>query len=520
VLSSRWGKRLACLGATALTALTLSALVLFGWSHLERTAFWYDESMQFWMSLGGDGFDKPLSDGGTLHDAILSNGRGNLDPGGFTLALRVWMAIGGTSGVWQRALPFLFFVVGMAGLAALAYGWRRNLLFAALGAFLPACFPLLLEYAGEVRAYSMEFAGVCLGVLSLDRLMMAPSVSRGLVAGTVFGVFLSSRYSYGLFTAAACLTLGFAAPGWRRGGHSRRAIRRSLAAFAAPLAGFGILIGTILVLPQYALRISYDGFRFLRYLDPLTAAGKAPVELVEVAARNLLFWPGFPLTLAALVGVLVLLPSARLAGTRVGRLAPQTANLAVLCLATLWLTIIVWPWHPWGLSSKYSNYLQALSAIVSLRAAAIALEYSDGLTLTQSTRRRMQGTAVLAALLVLALNLALYRRPAGAEIIPTLEVLESTQPPPGSVAVAVHWYPVLRYFYEFGPFRGTRLYPDSFRLPYHGGPRPLIVPATRFVISNSATRDPAPMWPGVNFARSERLARYLHRVEIRASSAP
>ena len=57
------------------------ALAIFAARHIGSTGFWFDESVQFWMSLGEHPFAPPFTRSGRLADAIWSNGQHNLDPG-------------------------------------------------------------------------------------------------------------------------------------------------------------------------------------------------------------------------------------------------------------------------------------------------------------------------------------------------------------------------------------------------------------------------------------------------------
>src|SRR5579871_5397376 len=138
---------------------TLLALVLFALHSLDNIGVWFDEAVQFWMSRGADPFGAPFTRPGRLIDAVHLNGRDNLDPGGFTLLLHWWLH-GGTDPVWLRILPFIFFVLGAATLALIGWQRFRSLPFALFCAVVPVPYPMLLYFATELRAYSMEFAGI------------------------------------------------------------------------------------------------------------------------------------------------------------------------------------------------------------------------------------------------------------------------------------------------------------------------------------------------------------------------
>ena len=167
----------------------LAAVWAFGAWHLSSTSFWYDELMQFWVSLGVDAFGPPHTPSGELRDAIHNNAVANLDPGGFTFILRYWLRLG-TSGTWQRLLPFLFFAAGISGMGWIGWSQRKSVPFTLLCSAVPALFPAILDYATEVRAYSMEFAGIVIGCALVDRLAERPSKRTALIAGTIFGFFL------------------------------------------------------------------------------------------------------------------------------------------------------------------------------------------------------------------------------------------------------------------------------------------------------------------------------------------
>ena len=84
--------------------------------------------MQFWMSLGLDGFGPPHEPAGRFRDVIHSNAIANLDPGGFTVIMWVWLKLA-TGEIWQRILPFLFFTttrVFPSGVTVYSMGFVRS----------------------------------------------------------------------------------------------------------------------------------------------------------------------------------------------------------------------------------------------------------------------------------------------------------------------------------------------------------------------------------------------------------
>ena len=78
-------------------------------------------------------------------------------------------------------------------MAGLGWAWRPSAAFALLGAAVPLGFPLIVYHATEVRPYAMEFAGVVVACLLLQRVSAQPTVAGLTLTGTTLAVFMSSR---------------------------------------------------------------------------------------------------------------------------------------------------------------------------------------------------------------------------------------------------------------------------------------------------------------------------------------
>jgi hypothetical protein len=167
--------------------------------------------------------------------------------------------------------------------------------------------------------------------------------------------------------------------------------------------------------------------------------------------------------------------------TRLG--GPRFVSFGVLCLAAIMLTALVWRWHPWDITTKWSLWLQALSAVAVVRLVAGLLANFGNTSAGGWEENRRIAALTLAAILALDLRMALYRRPLWPTFVPALAYLEQASPPPESVAADVYSYPTIRYFYEYGSFASSRLYPASFRLPYWNGPKPLVTEQTRYLLT-------------------------------------
>jgi hypothetical protein len=504
--------------AVLLTAALLVALTLFAHRNLPYAGFWYDEAVQFWVSRGVDPFAAPGRPPGGTVAVIRQNGRANLDPGGFGLLLRVWMR-GGLDPAWLRTLPFLVFLGGLAVIARLGWVCRPSPVFALFSASLPLAFPLLRYHVTEVRAYTMEFTGVVLACLLLCRAGARPSAGNLALTGITVAVFMSSRYSYAIFAGAVCLVL--APVIW--GGPTRDlgARRRRLLAFGIPVLGGGAFVAANLWLQRGRL-IGWGG-AYVEYLAPATAAGKSVGHLATAVGANLLSPVAIPVTLAAVVA---LTPARWLARSPAGRLgigaSPEARLLYRVSLATLTLSAVLWRWHPWDVSRKWSLFLHALSAVMVVRLAADILgELTSGRRTDAAARTGRRARAVAPAVMALvvlgvSLHAATQRRAHWNDLTAVLSYLERVPLGAGSVAVGVHPYPILRYLCEHGPFVGRLPYPEAFRLPYRGGPESVIGPQTRYLIAFEGAHERARLYAGADLRADSSWPAHLYAVGLTA----
>jgi hypothetical protein len=500
------------LAIALLCAVEIAALGVFASWHLSRTAFWYDESMQFWMSLGLDGFGPPHTPPGSFWDVVRNNAIANLDPGGFTIIMWLWLKLS-TGEIWQRVLPFIFFLFGVACFGWMGWTQRRSIPFAVFSSLIPAWDPLVLDYATEVRAYSMEFAGIAFGCILLDKLTLRRDMLLTLFTGIVFAVFLGSRYSFGLFAVAAFFALTVMT--FADTSINRREGAMRLAAFAAPIAIAAAVIFVVAFLPQYKIRMSSDGGAYVQYLAASTAAGKSWNDLLTMLARNLLGPHGIALTLSALLGAAWLTPwRARLG---LGQFSHADALFSLLSLATVLISALVWRWHPWDMAQKWSLWLHALSSVAIVRLISSVLAWAAPVTASAFETDARVTAVMIVGILALDLRLATYRR-AGDDLTPVLAYLAREAPAPGSVAVDTNSYPTLRYFYEFGPFADSVLYPSAFRLPNWSGPKPLVSSQTRYLVTPRNLEQARAFFKGYNITGDPDFPDQLFRVEPIAAS--
>jgi uncharacterized membrane protein len=177
---------------------------------LSDSFFWWDDAGQYWMSQGQAHGSAFLTAPGNLWTGVEAGRQGsNLDPIGFTILLRGWIEVFGTSATALRSLPFLFFVLSMVvGLVIGRKVFRLPLTLSLAIPVLVLFSSIPLYYATELRAYSIELfsviaiAGLTLSFLkNRSQLIFAILMTVGLLS------IVFTRYSVIIAIAASCTTI-------------------------------------------------------------------------------------------------------------------------------------------------------------------------------------------------------------------------------------------------------------------------------------------------------------------------
>jgi hypothetical protein len=141
------------------------------WGVFDQT-LWFDESGQYWMSLGQSHFSPPLTSNGSLLEVWQRNIDSNLDPGGFTFLLRWWIKLVGSDLMTLRVFPSLFLILFLGIVLKFNLSISASKLEKVLS-YLFVMFlmtsPMILNYGFEIRAYSYSLAlSTLLIVLSIS----------------------------------------------------------------------------------------------------------------------------------------------------------------------------------------------------------------------------------------------------------------------------------------------------------------------------------------------------------------
>jgi hypothetical protein len=505
-------------GCGALLILLLAAVVLLAVHNLPYPGVWFDESVQIWIAQGA----YPLGplDGETLggwRDVVRMNRYTNLDPGGFSLWLHVWTK-GGLGLVWLRLSAYVFYLVMAALLARWALELTGSSVAACLAPFIPLAYGLVLSYAFEIRAYSLEIAGVIATGYALHRVVRAPGLLNHLLLGAICSVLLWSRYSFVVVAASA---IGALACGRARAIGRSRDEWENLACLLVPFLNSGALIYRFML--RYQARLLHPGpsdpasgapptIEAPEYVKQWVLRAQSPGALVTTLRENFLSGPALPILVA--LGALACWPLLRrqraLAGWPGSRSFPAIATMALLAQiisAALSLAGL----YPWNLGQKWSLYLHAVSIVCALYLA------SAGWWLGRHTRAApILATAAMAAAVLLTVRAAIFHRTHWADISPALTQLDTMPLRRRSVFVGIYEVPTVRYFYELGPHRGRGSYPEAFRFQRLGEAEPIDArqECLQYVVSPLDPATLATRFSGVDVSPTRgRAGRSLSRID-------
>jgi len=460
-----------------LGAYILALLYVLAANNLEYRGIWWDEAAQFWIALGLNSYAEPFSNPAGLVEVIRFNNGANLDPGLFSILLHWWTVLGKSLSI-LRILPFLFLLVSMISLGLLAWRWTGDRLFSIAACVLPLCYQGITYFAFEIRAYSMEMAGMSVCTLLLVWLLDNASLRKAVLLGLACAVFMGSRYSFFLFVLA--LAMAWLLSGRLAGRPLDAAARIRFAVFAVLIMAAGTICYYVTLRHQIwsDMRGAPFGIRAPEYTQLATLRGSDDVS--ALVKKNLFSPAALPITLA-IFWSLFLRPGfvrhirasrgALPAGAGM-RFAPVYAM--ILLFQAISILVSVLGVYPWDIDSRWSACLLMLSAISVLTMCAellVALRSAAG----RGPQRCLPGESARVMAWVFAVGIfslgtanAVSHRNSVEGAHRTSVALQLDQLPAGhlhaaSVFVAHFEIPMLRYLYEYGPYAGRKEYPGAFR---------------------------------------------------------
>ena len=516
----RRGRALTFAAAALTGALLLAGVGAMAARNLGYAGMWWDESASFWNSQGLSRYAEPFAARRGWRDVVRINRAENLDPGGHTALLHLW-TLPGTGVERLRSLSLLFLVVSCAALGVLGFRLTRTSAFALAAAAVPLLFPATRYFAFEIRAYSMEMAGIAVAALLLALAAERPSLPRLALLGTALAAFLSSRYSFAFTVAAVAVALAWA---WLHRGDALVATATRLAVVALPVtvAGSAIVWVTLRLQRWPDMREGPLGVSAPIYTRG-AVLGASP-DVPGVLRADLIAPAALPITLA-----IVLFLAWRCRGDRV---SPSLGALYVMVLAVQAISAAasVIGLYPWDLRSRWSAYLVMVSAVAAVTVAAdltaLVRSYLGRPGPPARLARAASCAGTVAAALVVALGAAAatshrqsVESPFRTDVPRQLELLPFAALAEGSVLVTFYEVPVVRYLYEHGPFRGRPEYPRAFRFETgieYGRQQPIDAAreGIRFVVTGMRLRQAQARLPGAVLSTAEPAGGFLLAVTL------
>ena len=490
------------MGLLFMGALLVAGLSAAARHNLGYTGMWWDESASFWNSQGLGRYAEPLAAARGWRSVVRINRIENLDPGGHAILLHLWTRWG-TGLEWLRALSFAFLVLGSTCLGALGWRLTRSHAFALAAAAVPLLYPPALYFAFEIRAYSMEMAGVAVAALLLALAVERPTMLRLTLLGVACAAFLSSRYSFAFVVAGVGVALAYA---WLRRGDRLAMVAGRLAVVALPVMAADAVIAWVTLRHQMwpDMKEGLLGVSAPIYTRGAVLGGGA--DTLELLRTNLLAPVALPISLA-----IVPLLAVRRRG-RDGSANRNALYVMVLAIQAISAAVSALGVYPWDLRRRWSAYLVMVSAVAAVTLAADLVAFVRSISARSPASARLARAAPAAgvAAAVLAFALAAGAAARHRQRVDTLQRTDVAQqldllPPAaladGAVLVTFYEVPVVRYLYEHGPYRGRTQYPRAFRFETGtewAGRQPIYAAreAIRFVVTGLPLHEAAARLPG------------------------
>ncbi len=461
--------------------LALAGLVLAGvlialplWKvaaqHLASPNVWFDESGQYWLALGLHHFSEPGAEPGGWAKIVEYGRIFNSDPGAFTLLLRGWIGVFGSGPAALRSLPFAFLVLACVLIALAVRRTGASWPLAVVAAAAPLGFPMLLHYATELRAYSMEVCAVSFLFFASAWTDGRWDPKRALVLGLAAAVLVASRYSAWFYAAAACAVALLPLKPWPL------ALRRTLA-FAGPVT-LSVLLGYVV----FARLQAGGSHEPPAYVVDFLLKDKSGEQALALLRTNFLGREALPLTVFLVAAPLfVFLGPRSLADFRV--FVGRAWLFAFLSVALVGAASLVGK-LPWALHTRWSIGYQALSACCLALGIVVIVRWFSAFPF-----KRLAAAVQAVLLTVAAWGLFQESARATERTRPYYETIAdhfatlAAERDPRSLRLFVpsNASPTVRYLCERGPFRNVFTYPEHFHFET---PEELAavapIPATRF----------------------------------------
>ncbi len=432
---------------------TLFLIAVVPWVrvHLFSVNLWFDESGQYWLALGLHHFATPLSVPGGWSKIVEYGRVFNSDPGTYTLLLRAWINLFGSSIATLRSLSLLFFCLSPVVIVLAGRRLGGPVASYALAALAPLGSFMFFHYATEIRAYSMEGLAVLFFFFLPTWTDREGGIGRLLFLGAIGALLVGSRYSAYLYGAAACIVVCLPLRPFK--GMIIRSLTISLPIAVMVAAGF-------LIFGRYQ---AGGAQKAPAYVEAFLLQGKDIAAIVAQIRQNFFEPEALPITIFLIVAPLVIFfgpASLERLKTFLGR-----AVLFVV-LSVMFVAVASWTGKlPWAVHTRWSIGYQALSV-----ACLASLIIMIGTLIRELLSERI-GKFIGISLCVMALSgwawwiniVQKQPRPYYETVGSLLSVIAERRDSRSlRFWVTEHANTSVRYLCEAGPLKERFLYPSNF----------------------------------------------------------
>jgi hypothetical protein len=326
-------------------------------NNLFNNFFWLDESGQIWMAQGQNHFSPQGSPTRGFQAIMENNSNYNLDPGGFTLLLRVWISMTGFETFTIRLLPYSFYLLTILILALSVQRFiidKRLSKLLLLLLFGVSSTPMVTYYAFEVRGYSLSLFLTTLNFYLLARFLKSNGNLQFLLLSTSLLATLTIRYTSIAYVISIVLTICYIEMYSKS---YKRVISLSVVIF---------LLSLYILKSQVLTQLLGQGDTYLD-IHLLSRFENWP----EILYSNFFGFPGFLRSLVLLLAVLQIRRTALVCeGFRQRNLA-VVFSVTVLVLTTLQILLSVAGYLPWHSSTRWSIEDLSFSVVLLIQLSSI-----------------------------------------------------------------------------------------------------------------------------------------------------
>jgi hypothetical protein len=410
-------------------------------NNLFNNFFWLDESGQIWMTLGQNHFSPQGSPTRGFQAIMENNSNYNLDPGGFTLLLRVWVSMTGFETFSIRLLPYIFYLLTIFILALSVQKFiidkrLRQLLLLLLFGVLST--PMVTYYAFEVRGYSLSLFLTTLNFYLLAVFLKSDRNLHFLLLSTSLLATLTIRYTSIAYVISIVLIICYIELNSKS---YKRIISLSIVIF---------FLSLYILNDQVLTQLLGQGDT---YLD---------VHLLskfenwrEVLYSNFFGFPGFLRSLVLLLAVLQIRRTVCVCEDFRQRNLSVVFSVTVLVLTTLQMLFSVTGYLPWHSSTRWSIEDLSFSVVLVVQLSSILEKSVFEKQIIQRSVNYVIGISLICLMLLIL-------SPAGHKFRP---ITRNSSIPVSSLLfnptnvdlrhtvflVDQSIYPTLRYSFEFDP---------------------------------------------------------------------